>query len=297
MKVYLDSHSIKIREEDLTLFKQLETTFLQQPTDEMEVYVGNDRKIINHPEEYKSLKLIQLMSAGYDPFNIEKLKEHNITLCNARGVYSYGIAEFVVTRLLEVNQELRWINQQTKWNKKIEFRSLLNQKGAILGTGSIATEIARLLKVFGVHLDGYNTKGTKVDYFDSNYPLEQFDDHAQSYDFVIITLPLNDQTKYYFDKERLLSLKSDSVLINIARGPLVKESDLIEVLDNHFKAVILDVFEKEPLDDNSPLWTHPKAYLSSHISFRNNLYKENLYQLIKNNLLSWAQGSSLTNIV
>ena len=300
MKVYIDNDYLEFDQNKIDKLKQLGYEVKETPTPDLEVIVSSRRKLINHTDNFKNLKFIQLTSAGYDFLETQPVKEKGILLANAKGVYSEAIGEFVVARLLQVYQGLRHLDQSQKahvWDRNIDLLSLKNLKGAILGTGSIAKEVVKRLKAFGPNLDGYNTKGTHHQEFDACYPLDQFDQKSDQYDFIVITLPLNEVTQYYFDKARLNALKKECVLVNIARGPIIKESDLLEIMDTHLSAIVLDVFEQEPLDKKSPLWTHPKAYLSSHISFKNNFYKENIQSLIMDNLVKYIKQESLTNLV
>lgn len=300
MKVYIDNDYLEFDQNKINELKQVGYDVKDSPTEDLDVLVSSRRKQINNTDNYENLKFIQLTSAGYDFLDTQPLKEKGILLANARGVYSEAIGEFVVARLLQVYQQLRLLekNQQTlNWDRSLDLVSLKNLKGAILGTGSIGKEVAKRLKVFGPYLEGFNTKGSQHQEFDACYPLEEFDQKAPNYDFVVITLPLNEKTHYYFKKERLLLLKQECVLVNIARGPIINEADLIEIMDSHLLAIVLDVFEKEPLDQNSPLWNHPKMYLSSHISFKNNYYKENIQSLIFDNLVKYIHQEPLTNLI
>ena len=300
MKLFLEERNVPYNQEFKDTLVELGYTLQDTPDNKTQVMVSTNKKILNNGGLYPSLQYVQLTSAGFDYFDIEQLKAQGVKISNARGVYSHGIAEFVVTRLLEVYQDLRGLNssqRQAEWNRDINLVSLRNLKGAILGTGSIAKEVGRLLRVFGPILEGYNRQGTQHEEFDRCYPLSEFDQKSSSYDFIVITLPLNASTKHFFNKERLLSLNKDAVLVNIARGPIIKEDDLISILDTHLKAAILDVFEKEPLDEGSPLWTHPKTYLSSHISFKNNFYIENVIALILSNLEKYILNKEVTHLI
>lgn len=299
MFIYLDEGFIHFSQEQKDYIEKLGYQIQNEPDLQTEILVSSRGSDLKKVEKLGQLKVIQLMSAGYDFFDVDAIKARDIQICNARGVYSEAIAEFVVARILEIYQKLPFINKlqsDKEWFRDFELQTISGLKGAILGTGSIAQETGKLLKVFGSHIDGYNTSGNKpTDDFDECYKLKEFDNLASSYDFVVITLPLNEHTKHYFNKERLLSLKPEAVLVNIARGPIVSEADLIEILDQHLDAVILDVFENEPLSNESPLWNHPKTFISPHISFRNIKYKENLIDLILENLTLYSKGKELLN--
>lgn len=298
MKTYIDQSIVQLTQQDKDNLKKMGIDLHSEMSDEIEIVVSSNGKILNSIACYPNVKFVQLTSAGYDFINIDNLLSKGIIIANARGVYSQAIAEFVVARLLQVNQELRLLDNnqnKTNWNRQIQLQTLLNQKIGILGTGSIAQEMAKLLKVFNCHLVGFNTKGRDVFDFDECYPLEEFDSMSPQFDVVIVTLPLNEQTKGYMDKERLLNLKADCIFVNIARGPIVKEDELIEVLDHHLKAAILDVFDKEPLESESLLWQHPKVYLSPHISFKNETSKLNLRELTLRNIKNYLNSVEIEN--
>lgn len=298
MKIYLDQELRKRLASNEEELSQLGYVFQDEADQETQVIVSNNKELINSPELYPALQYTHLTSAGFDDIDLSSIKQQQILVSNARGVYSEAIAEFVVARLLEVVHCFRQINQSQReyhWNKDVNPLSLKKMHGAILGTGSIGKETARLLNGFGTICEGFNTKGTAHPEFNDCYPLSEFDQRADQYDFVVITLPLNDQTKHYFNKERLLLLNKEAILVNIARGQIIKEEDLIDILDSHLKAVILDVFEEEPLNQKSPLWTNEKAYLSPHISFKDNFYKDNFKKLIVNNLKRFILNEEVLN--
>lgn len=259
--------------------------------------VGNSFDL-SEPQSYPNLRFVQLFSAGYDKVNIELATKHNIIVSNARGAYSVQIAEYVLARLLSVyKKEREFENLQTSatWNQRIQMKSLVDQKVAILGTGSIGQEIAKRLIPFETHLTGFNTDGRLITYFDEGQKLSQLKDTIQHFDIVIICLPLNNETHYLFNKELLLKMNEEASLINIGRGPIIVEDDLIDILDSHLHAVILDVFENEPLSKDSPLWHHPKAYLTSHVSFNDNTTTTVRNNLIMSNLKNYIEKQSLLN--
>lgn len=300
MKVFIDNAMFDLDEKNKNKLEQLGYEIQSQPDVKTEVLVSTNRKVINNINEYPNIRFLQLTSAGYDFLDFTQARQQEVLVSNARGVYSEAIAEFVVARLLQVNQQLRRLDHDQDirhWNRQVRLNSLINQKGAILGTGSIGKECAKRLKVFGPVLDGYNTKGTTHEEFDQSYPLSEFDLRASEYDFIVITLPLNSDTKHFFNKQRLLSLNKEGILINIARGPIIEENDLGEILDDHLQAVILDVFETEPLSPESSLWNHQKAYLSAHISFKNNYYVENIQNLVVDNLERFINHQELINVL
>lgn len=265
-----------------------------------EVISGSIDFDFSKPSQYSNLKLIQLHSAGYDKVSLEDAKNNNISVCNARGAYSIAIAEYVIWRILDVYKNVREYEQLQKdkvWTQSRRMFSLMNKRIAILGTGSIGQEIAKRFKPFHTHLTGFNTNGRSIDHFDETEQLNQLASLINTYDIVIIALPLNDDTKGLFNKELLLKMKPESTLVNIGRGQILVEQDLKEVIDHHLRAVVLDVFETEPLSEDSFLWSHPKAYITSHVSFNDDYTPTTRSAVIMENLRRYAQKEPLINVI
>ncbi|NLC41707.1 MAG: hypothetical protein GX775_02495 [Erysipelothrix sp.] len=253
---------------------------------------------LKQPQEYTNLKYIQLFSAGYDSVDIEKAHQHGIMVANARGAYSVQIAEYVLARLLSVykkEREFDSLQKDSTWSQSIQMHSLVDEKVAILGSGSIGQEVAKRLKPFNTDITGFNTSGRVDPHFDHGESLANIHNVIDQFDIVIICLPLNDSTSKLFNKELLLKMKETATLINIGRGPIIVESDLVEVLETHLRAVILDVFEVEPLTKDSLLWNHPKAYLTSHVSYNDNSTSKVRNEIIIGNLERYIDSEPIKN--
>ena len=108
---------------------------------------------------------------------------------------------------------------------------------------------------------------------------------------LILTLPLTDETRNMFNKELLSQCKNDAILVNIARGAVVDEEDLINALKaNKLGGAVLDVFETEPLDEKSELWDFQNVVITPHNSFVSPKNNERLYNVVYNNLKEFMKG-------
>lgn len=265
-----------------------------------EVIVGRNQLDLKKPELFTRLKLIQLTSAGYNKVNVEKATEVGIKVANARGAYSVQIAEYILAKILAVYKNQRLYDSfqiEKEWNRKLHMTSLVGQEVAILGTGSIGQAVAKRLRPFETIITGFNTIGRLDPNFDDAHALSELSEIIHKFDIIVICLPLNDATDQLFDKNLLLKTKETATLINIGRGKIIKEDDLIDILDAHLRAVILDVFEKEPLPQDSPLWSHPKAYVSAHISFNDDSTTETLHTILMDNLIRYIEKEPLNNLI
>ena len=119
----------------------------------------------------------------------------------------------------------------------------------------LGSEIAKRLKAFGVNVIGVGRRKIESQYIDEYYLINEIDDVLRKSDIVILTLPLTKETPHLIDAKKIANMKDNSVLINVSRGGVIDESALIEALqEDKFLGVALDVFEEEPLQEESPLW-------------------------------------------
>lgn len=251
-------------------------------------------------EAFHRLKFIQLFSAGINHLPLEDIQQRNISLANNRGAYSTPIAEWILMRILEINKLSLWFYEAQKDRRyekeKRELLEVTDQKIAFIGTGSIATEAAKRLAPFGGTLVGFNTRGRPAEYFHETYPIATLKDHVGDCDFLVVTCPYTEETHRLVHRGILEAMKPEASLINIARGAIVDEASLIDVLQNRrIKAAALDVFEKEPLPPDSPLWSLDNALISPHITYISTKTQERTLRLLEHNLKSFKENQPLQN--
>lgn len=243
---------------------------------------------LHHPiQAFPNLKYIQLTSAGYDRVPMEYVREHKITIHNARGVYSIPMAEFAIAGVLQIYKKSRVFydaQQRCRWKKQRDLLELFNKTVCIVGCGSVGTQCAKLLSVFGCHVCGVDISPREDVWYEKIYPLSALDDELREADIVILTVPLTVETKHLLNERRLSLMKSGSLLVNIARGAVVDQKALEQEIVNKRLFFVLDVFEEEPLSPPSPLWQADNAILTPHNSFVGDGNGERLFELIKNHL-------------
>lgn len=178
---------------------------------------------------------------------------------------------FFEARRLQLNSEWGYKNQESENYQAgsiCNYRILQGRKCAILGQGDIGNEISRMLDVaFDVKtvasLVRRPREDSKTHYTDLDTLL---DEHGSGLDYLINVLPSTQQTRRILTEERVSKL-NNCVFINVGRGDVIDENLLVDSLNgNHLSGAILDVFEKEPLPENSRLWKHPKVILTPHVS-------------------------------
>lgn len=251
--------------------------FLQFEKDELpceyewvEGIIGNGI-FLSHPiEKFSNLKYIQLTSAGFDRVPMDYVKEHKIVINNARGVYSAPMAEYAVSGVLQLYKQSRFFMETQKahkWEKKRDLKELGDQNVCILGCGSVGSECAKRFEAFGCVVSGVDIVVREIEHFTKVYHLSDVKETLSKSDIVVVTLPLTDETYHMFDEELFVAMKPGAVLVNIARGALVDTDALIEALNEKLCGAVLDVFEEEPLVEDSHLWDMENVIITPHNSF------------------------------
>lgn len=270
------------------VFHQMESDFLPCSYDWVEGIICNGL-FLHHPiEKFTNLKYIQLTSAGFDRVDMNYVKEHNIQIFNARGVYSVPMAEFALCGVLELYKQSRFFTENQKHHKWDKHRGLLELYGktvCIVGSGNVGTECAKRFRAFDATVFAVDILKPENDVYDKYYPLENIAEAINQSDIVVLTLPLTEQTKYMFDKEMFSHFKSNAILVNIARGTIINQNDLIYALQNKkIYGAVLDVFENEPLESENFLWDMSNVIITPHNSFVGENNIERLKKVIFNNL-------------
>ncbi len=269
------------------VFMQYETDNLSCDADWVEGIIGNGI-FLSHPiEKFTNLKYLQLTSAGFDRIDMDYVREHEIEIHNARGVYSIPMAEFAVCGVLDLYKQSRFFaeNQnQHKWEKHRGLLELCGKTVCIVGCGSVGNECAKRFSAFGCNIIGVDLSPYDNDLYTQMFSIKNINNALSASDIAVLTLPLTNDTKYLFNKEKFGVMKKGSVLVNIARGGIVDTDALINALNNKLFGAVLDVFEQEPLPDNSPLWTNEKIILTPHNSFVGEGNHNRMLKIIFDNL-------------
>lgn len=247
-----------------------------------------------HPiDNFDNLKYIQLTSAGFDRTPMDYVKNHNIEIYNARGVYSIPMAEFAVSGVLQLYKNAKFFlqNKQNKeWIKNRDLLELYHKNVCIVGCGSVGTECAKRFKAFGCKVYGVDLFIRQDENYDEINHLNILDDILPKSDIVVLTLPLTDNTYHIIDRDKFMKFKDDSVLVNIARGAILDTDALISALDCKLYGAVLDVFEDEPLSEKSKLWEFNNVVLTPHNSFVGDHNNQRLSNLILKNLYNYCYG-------
>ncbi len=247
-------------------------------------------------DNYPQLKWIQLLMAGFDNVNVDYIKSKNIMIGNARDIFSISIAEDVFSKILYFNRNTKFYLESMSsktWNPIKKEPEIFNSVVSILGTGSIGQEVAKRMKAFGVKkVLGYKQTESEVPYFDEVHTGSSGLEYViKEADYIILALPLNKNTYHLINEDALNLMKSNAVLINVARGDIVDQEALIKALkQKKIRGAGLDVTTPEPLPEDNELWTLDNVFITPHNASSSPYMKDRLYQMTVENLEAYLNG-------
>ena len=250
-------------------FMQYEKDELPCPYEWVEGVICNGLFLTHPIEKFTNLRYIQLTSAGFDRVDVDYVKVHGIEIHNARGVYSIPMAEFALCGVLQLYKQAAFFRENQRNHLWEKHRGLLELAGKIVliaGCGSVGNECAKRFKAFDCSVTGDDLFPREDSLYNEMFPLDKLDNALKQADIVVLTLPLTKQTHHLIDDSKLSLMKDGATLVNIARGAIVNTDALLNHIDR-FTGAVLDVFEEEPLNENSPLWEKPNIILTPHNSF------------------------------
>lgn len=252
-------------------------------------------------ERAKKLKWVQVLSAGVDGLPLDYIRERGIILTNGRGIHKTHMSEYALWAMISLarNTHTMMRNQiEGKWTRRI-FQSEINGSTVgILGLGSIGQEIARKASLLGMRVIGVKSNPQDVDYVDKVYGEDDMARVFEESDYVINLLPATKKTEKMIGREYFSLMKKTACFINIGRGTTVNEEELIGALqDKVFRAMVSDVFNEEPLPEDSPLWKMDNVILTPHICGASPKYNERSMEIIEHNLKAYLSGDEMVNII
>lgn len=253
----------------------------------------------------ENLQWIQAWSAGVNHFTkpdlVQFLIDNNIKLTTTSGIHGNIIAEHVMGMVISFSRSLMQLYQQQKNNvwRKIKVSQLEGKTMAVIGVGSIGLEIAERAKAFKMKTIGIKrTVNNSLPYIDELYSNDELLTVLNRSDYVVVTLPLTDETTAMFSEDEFNAMKKTAYFINIGRGQVVDEEEMILALEEgKIAGAGLDVFEKEPLPGDSPLYRLDNVLLTPHISGVFPDYNKKAVKVFIDNLNRYKQGKELINLV
>lgn len=256
----------------------------------------------------RQLRWVHIPSAGVDQLLIPEVLASNIVITNSSGGNSIAVAEQVIGYMLAFTRRLvdAVLYQKEKvwssgliWSSEPPLEELYGKTLGIVGLGSIGKEVARRAGAFGMRVLATRKDVSKGgEHIDLLLPADKPHDLLEASDFVLLSLPLTKLGGQVLGAEELRRMKKTAFLINISRGRLVDEEALIKALgDKQLAGAALDVFRKEPLSPESPLWNMPNVIITPHNAGLSVRLWDHLIELFKENVKKFLRGEPLRNVV
>jgi D-3-phosphoglycerate dehydrogenase len=245
------------------------------------------------------LRWIQSSAAGMDHCLVPSVIESDIVVTSASGVLADQVAEHTIALITGWCRSLPvfFRAQSNKEFIRRPTRDLTHSTVGIVGFGGVGRRLAQMLSVFKARLLATDMFPVdKPDYVDHLWPAERLDDLLAESDFVVLALPLNDSTRAMVNAGALAKMKPTALLVNVARGPLLVEEDLVEaLLAKRLAGAVMDVTDPEPLPAESKLWELPKVIITPHVAGQSARRIDNMTRLFCENLGRWQRGRPLIN--
>lgn len=247
-----------------------------------------------------SLRWMHFLSAGVDGIWNLGFDKKRYFLTKSSGVHSIPMAEYVIGGILYFLKGFHIFHRQQR-ARQWERHWLDEASGkhvTIVGLGAIGQEIAKRCKAMGMSVTGVVTRVRDVEYVDTVVTTSDLKSVLGTSDFVVLCLPLTEQTRGLFDRSALESLKPGAYLVDISRGAIVDQTALAELIKTgHIGGALLDVFETEPLPTDSPLWDLDDVLITPHVSGTTPFYMDRAVGIFLRNLDSLRTKGTLVTPV
>ena len=257
--------------------------------DDIEIYIG-DRITTDMVKYMPNLKWIHLTCVGVD--NLMDLNRDDIIITNSKNIMDSSIISTTLAFIFSLSRGINYCIKEKIDRYKFDryfnkIQDVSNQTCLIVGMGNIGNKLKTILESLDMDVISIrkNTMNNLMNYMSKA-------------DFVINLLPLTKETKSIFNEKVLGNMKNTSYFINVGRGQTVVEKDLINALKNNIiSGAGLDVFEKEPLSDDSELWELDNVILTPHIAGLSKDYWDKEYKLFKENFNRYKNSKEMLNII
>ncbi|RTZ45549.1 D-2-hydroxyacid dehydrogenase [Candidimonas sp. SYP-B2681] len=255
-------------------------------------------------ERSPSLQWLQTHAAGADRPIYGQMRQRGVSVTTASGANAVPVAQMAVTGMLLLARrfpELLDAQRRKAWEPLLNQRAprdLAGQTAVVVGLGPIGLEIARLLKALNMKVVGVRRSRSPCLSVDETVPFEGLTAMLPKADWVFLACPLTDQTRGLLNRETLNLLSKEAGVINVSRGEVIVEADLIEALQvGQIGKAYLDVLVNEPLDTSSALWDMPNVIISPHTAGHTLGHYAAVGDIFLNNLECWRGGMPLINAI
>jgi len=255
----------------------------------VDVIVTNKVVLDKKALDITNAKFIQVAATGMNNVDVEYAKKKGIIVKNVEDYSTKSVAQHTFALVLGLINKIKYFDNYTRnfypeshiFTHIKDWFEINGKRWGIVGLGKIGKEVAKIAEAFGAEVVYYSTSGKNRS---RKYKRVEFDELLKS-DIITIHAPLNDKTKDLFTKKELMQLKKGAILVNVGRGGIINERDLVDVLDRKDIYVGLDVYSKEPVGEDNPILRYDsKTLLTPHIAWTSIEARERLINKIYENI-------------
>ena len=303
--VFLDA--LTLGDVDFDRFKEFGEVVIYQTTPkekriervkDADIVVTNKVIIDKEVMDNSDIKFIQIAATGMNNVDLEYAKKKNILVKNVAGYSTDSVVQHTFALVFGLLNKLIYFDKyaRSKYPKSEIFTHIQNwfeikgKRWGIIGLGSIGREVARIAKSFGAEIVYYSTSGKNNNKEFKRVDLEEL---LKTSDIISIHAPLNEKTKDLLKEKELMQIKNGAVLVNLGRGGIINERDLVKVLEKKDIFVGLDVFEKEPINEDNPLLKFKnKTLLTPHVAWTSIEARNKLMDGIYKNIEEFVKAAN-----
>ena len=249
--------------------------------------------------EHPTIEWLHVYSAGVEHF-LPEIGEYRGVITNSAGLYAPPIAEWVIAMMLADSKRLELLferDRKREW-KPENTEELGGKTLGIIGAGGIGAEIARRARGLDMEVIGLRASGRPTEQIPRMYAPDALHEMLGLCDYVVLATPLTPQTEGLIGEPELRAMRPSAVLLNIARGKVVRTDALLRALrEGWIAGAYLDVTDPEPLPPDHPLWEAPNVLITAHTSGYSPLGARRLIDFFRENLKRWLAGEELRNVV
>ena len=256
---FIDPEALKILSKDFNVIYKKDiwenSDYLKKEINKFDGIIVRNKTNLNQSilEKAVNLKYIGRLGVGLDNIDTEYCKKNNIFVQPATGMNADSVAEYVISSSLSLLKKTKLINEKTQSGQWPRTSITTNElKGKILGLigfGDIAKKVLKLINAFEVTTIAFDPFITSQEMEEHNVKKVTFENILSLADIISIHVPLNNETKYLFDKKTFQKMNNKPIIINSSRGGIINETDILEAYKNNYiSGFALDVYEHEPVN-------------------------------------------------
>jgi len=268
-----------------------------------EVLITFGPQVTNHVfEKAKNLKWVQALGTGVDGITDQPGLRRDMLVTNMHGFHGGPVSEAALMAMLSLARDLprsMRLQARRKW-ERFPAKLLKEKTVGVFGVGTIAQELAPKCQALGMKVVGISSAKREVPGFDAMVGREDLEQAVKNLDFLVLLTPYTPETKNIVDAKIFAAMKPGAYFVNLARGGVVDEDALAEALKSgKLAGAALDVFAKEPLPEDSPLWDMENVIITQHQGGFFDGYPRFAIPVIEENLRKWLAGDvkSMINVV